>query len=231
MKNFPVTTLVMKIKVLLVDDHLYVREGVRACLGRHPNFEVVGEASTGQEAIVKVKTLSPDVVVMNISLPGMDGLEATRCLRDFFPKVPVLILTDLRRKDLVKDVVQSGARGYLSQSAPPDELVTAIEGVHRDGTFFAPDVAKTFFEEFVQNGGKLAQSSVSPLSQRERQVLGMVVDGLPNKDVAQRLQLSVRTVEKHRQRVMRKLGVRKATQMVKFAVARGWVDLNSTVSM
>ena len=219
----------MKIRILLVDGHLYVREGLRFCLGRHARFEVVGEASTGQEAIVQVKALKPDVVVMNISLSGMDGLEATRCLRDFFPKVPVLILTDHQRKDLVKDVVQSGARGYLNQSAPPAELIAAIEGVHRDGTFFTPDVAKTFFEEYVQNGGKIAQAGPQPLSQRERQVLGMVVDGLPNRDVAERLHLSVRTVEKHRQRVMRKLGVRKATQMVKFAVARGWVDLNSPV--
>lgn len=217
----------MKIKVLLVDDDPYVREGVRSCLSRHLHFQVVGEASNGQDAIARVKKLTPDVVVMNISLPGMDGLETTRCLRDAFPKVRVLILAGNQGKDMVKHVVRSGAPGYLSKSASPSELVSAIERVHRGETFFTPDVAQAFFEEFVQNGGRIMDSGPKPLSQRERQVLGLIVEGLPNREVAVQLQLSVRTVEKHRQRVMRKLGVRRATELVKFAVTRGWVDLNS----
>jgi DNA-binding NarL/FixJ family response regulator len=217
----------MNIRVLLVDDDPYVREGVRSCLSRHLQFDVVGEASNGQEAIAGVKKHTPDVVVMNSSLPGMDGLETTRWLRNSFPKVRVLILGGHRGKDLVKDVVRSGAPGYLSKSASPSELVAAIEQVHRGETFFTPDVAQAFFEEFVQNGGKMEDSGPKPLSERERQVLGLIVEGLPNKDMATQLRLSVRTVEKHRQRVMRKLGVRRATELVKFAVTRGWVDLNS----
>ena len=217
----------MNIKVLLVDDDPYVREGVRSCLSRHLQFDVVGEASNGQEAIAGVKKHTPDVVVMNSSLPGMDGLETTRSLRTTHPKVRVLILAGHRGKDLVRDVVRCGAPGYLSKNASPTELVTAIERVHRGETFFAPDVAQTFFEEFVQNGGKIEDTGPKPLSQRERQVLGLIVEGLPNKDMATQLSLSVRTVEKHRQRVMRKLGVRRATELVKFAVTRGWVDLNT----
>ena len=219
----------MKIKVLLVDDDPYVREGVRSCLSRHLHFQVVGEAANGQDAIAGVKKLAPDVVVMNISLPGMDGLETTRCLRDSFPKVRVLILAGNQAKDMVKHVVRSGAPGYLSKSASPTELILAIERVHRGETSFTPDVAQAFFEEFVQNGGRLMDAGPKPLSQRERQVLGLIVEGLPNREVAVQLQLSVRTVEKHRQRVMRKLGVRRATELVKFAVTRGWVDLNSVM--
>lgn len=219
----------MKIKVLLVDDDPYVREGVRSCLSRHLHFQVVGEAANGQDAIARVKKLTPDVVVMNISLPGMDGLETTRCLRDSFPKVRVLILAGNQAKDMVKHVVRSGAPGYLSKNASPTELVSAIECVHRGETFFTPDVAQSFFEEFVQNGGRMVDAGPKPLSQRERQVLGLIVEGLPNREVAVQLNLSVRTVEKHRQRVMRKLGVRRATELVKFAVTRGWVDLNSVM--
>ena len=217
----------MKIKVLLVDEDPYVREGVRACLGRHEHFHVVGEAANGPDAITRTKKLTPDVVVMNVSLPGMDGLETTRYLKTSCPKVRVLILAGNQRKDLVKDIIRSGAPGYVSKNSSPTELATAIEQLHRGGTFFAPDVAQAFFEEFVQNGGRLADTGPKPLSARERQVLQLIVEGLPNKQVAAQLQLSVRTVEKHRQRVMRKLGVRRATELVKFAVTRGWVDLNA----
>jgi two-component system nitrate/nitrite response regulator NarL len=220
---------VAKIKVMLVDDDPYVREGVRSCLSRHEHFLVVGEASSGQDAIAKARTLTPDVVVMNITLPGMDGLETTRFLRHSCPKIRVLILAGNQGKEIVKDVVRSGAPGYLSKSASPDELVHAIEQVHSGGTFFAPDVAQAFFQEFVQNGGKLVDSGSKPLSARERQVLRLIVEGLPNKQVAVQLELSVRTVEKHRQRVMRKLGIRRATELVKFAVTRGWIDLNASV--
>ena len=217
----------MNIKVLLVDDDPYVREGVRSCLSRHMQFDVVGEAGTGQEALAGVKQHTPDVVVMNSSLPGMDGLEATRCLKTTHPKVRVLILGGRKGKDMVRDVVRSGAPGYLTKNASPTDLVNAIERVHRGETFFTPDVAQAFFEEFVQNGGKMEDSGPKPLSERELQVLALIVEGLPNKDMATQLRLSVRTVEKHRQRVMRKLGVRRATELVKFAVTRGWVDLNS----
>src|ERR1041385_2935177 len=157
----------MKIKVLLVDEDPYVREGVRACLGRHEHFEVVGEAANGPDAIARTKKLNPDVVVMNVSLPGMDGLETTRYLKSSCPKVRVLILAANQRKDLVKDVVRSGAPGYLSKTASPAELAAAIEQVYRGGTFFAPDVAQAFFEEFVQNGGRLSDSGPKPLSARE----------------------------------------------------------------
>ncbi len=214
----------MKIKVLVVDDDPYVREGVRSCLRRHKQFDVVGEAATGPEAIQQVQKLCPDVVVMSVSLPGMDGLETTRFLRQSSPRVRVLILDGNRSKDIVRDVVRSGAPGYLSKSASPSELMGAIERVHRGETFFSADVAQDFFNEFVQNGGQVRE--VDPkLSMREREVLQFVVEGLPNKQVAERLKLSVRTVEKHRQRVMRKVGARRATELVKIAMTRGWVDM------
>jgi DNA-binding NarL/FixJ family response regulator len=193
-------------------------------LRRHKQFEVIGEAACGRDAIATAQRLAPDVVVMSISLPGMDGLETTRFLRQNCPRVRVLILAGRNHKDAVKEVVRSGAPGYLCKSASPTELIAAIERVHRGETFFTPDVAQEFFNEFVQNGGQIKETEPK-LSSREREVLQFIVEGLPNKQVAERLHLSVRTVEKHRQRVMRKVGARRATELVKIAVTRGWVNL------
>lgn len=213
-----------RIRILLVDNDLYVREGVRSCLRRHRRFEVVGEAATGSEALASVVKLHPDVVVMSVSLPGMDGLETTRLLRESSPRARVLILDSQRNKETVRKVVRSGAPGYVSKNASPAELMAAIERIHRGETFFTPEVAQEFFDDFVQNGGHFRDLDPK-LSAREREVLQFIVEGLPNKQVAERLKLSVRTVEKHRQRVMRKAGARRATELVKIAVTRGWVDV------
>jgi two-component system, NarL family, nitrate/nitrite response regulator NarL len=215
----------LKIKVFLVDDHPFVREGVRSCLVRNGQFEIVGEASTGQEAISKVKQFAPDVIIMDITMPGMNGLETTRCLHQSYPQARVLILTVHEKKEFVREAVQSGARGYIRKNTSPTELASAIERIHRGETFFMPEVAQAFFEDYVLRGGRMDEPSRRQLSARERQVLTLVVDGLANKEAADRLHLSVRTVEKHRQRIMKKLGIGKATELVKFAITRGLVDL------
>lgn len=216
-----------KIKVLLVDDHPFVREGVRSCLLRYDQFEVVAEASSGQEAINQTKEFCPDIVVMDIMMPGMNGLEATRCLREFSPQTKVLFLTVHETKEFVREMIQSGARGYIRKNTSPVELVSAIERIYRGETFFMPDVAQAFFDEYVLSGGKLDGSVPKRLSEREQQVLSLIVDGLANKEIADRFDLSVRTVEKHRQRIMKKLGIHKATELVKFAITRGFVNLNA----
>lgn len=216
----------MKIKILLVDDHPFVREGVRSCLHKYPQFEVIGEAGSGPEALNKAKEFIPDIIVMDIMMPGMSGLEATKCLREFCPTAKVLILTVHEKKEYVREVVQSGARGYIRKSTSPGELISAIERIHRGETHFMPDIAQTFFDEYVLTGGKMSESTPRALSERERQVLAFIVEGLANKEIAARLELSVRTVEKHRQRIMKKLGIHKATELVKFAITRGYVELN-----
>ena len=216
----------VKIKVLLVDDHPFVREGVRSCLTRYEQFEVVAEAASGQEAIHKAQEFAPDIIVMDITMPGMNGLEATRCLREFCPQARVLILTVHEKKEFVREMIQSGARGYVRKNTSPVELVSAIERIHRGETFFMPEVAQAFFEDYVLSGGKLEQTVPQRLSPRERQVLSMIVEGLASKEIADRFALSVRTVEKHRQRIMKKLGIHKATELVKYAITRGFVNVN-----
>jgi DNA-binding NarL/FixJ family response regulator len=215
-----------KIKVFLVDDHPFVREGVRSCLHQHHQFEVVGEASSGQEAVTKARQSLPDVVVMDLTLPGMSGLEATKSLRQYLPEARVLILTVHEKKEFVREAVQSGARGYMHKNTSPGELVSAIERIHRGETVFMPGVAEAMFEEYVLSGGRLGQTGAQRLSEREREVLSCIVEGLANKESAERLRLSVRTVEKHRQRIMTKLGIHKATELVRFAITRGLVPLS-----
>ena len=217
----------MKIKILLVDDHPFIREGVRACLLKYDQFEVVGEASSGKEAIDKARELSPDIIVMDIMMPEMDGLEATKCLREACPQAKVLILTVHDKKEFVREMIQSGARGYIRKSIATFELVSAIERIHRGETCFMPEVAQAFFDDYVLNGGKLEESIPKRLSEREREVLGLIVEGLANKEMAGRMQLSVRTVEKHRQRIMKKLDIHKATELVRFAITRGVVNLKA----
>ncbi len=213
-----------KIKVFLVDDHPVVREGVRSCLRKYEQVEVVGEAASGHEAIDLAKDSSPDIVLMDISMPGMNGLEATKCLKAICPDTRVLIFTVHEKKEFVREMIQSGARGYIRKNTSPMELVSAIEKIHRGETVFMPDVAQAFFEDYVLNGGKVEEAR--ELSDREQEVLQLIVSGLANKEMAERLTLSVRTVEKHRQKIMQKLGIHKATELVRFAITRGMVSLN-----
>jgi two-component system, NarL family, response regulator NreC len=220
----------LKIKVLLVDDHPFVRDGVRACLMQHKQFEVVGDASDGEEAITKARQCSPDIVVMDLNMPRMNGVQATRCLRGVCPCARVLILTVAAKKEFVREVVECGARGYLSKSTSAAEFISAIERIHRGETFFTPEVAQAFFDDYVLGGGKKTSPEPKRLSPRERQVLSMIVEGLANKETAGRLNLSVRTVEKHRQKIMKKLGIHKATELVKFAITRGIVEVTSLES-
>lgn len=216
-----------KIKVLPVDDHPVVLEGVRACLRGHDQFDVVGMASSGDEALAKSRKLSPDVILMDINMPGMDGFETTRRLLETFPKVRVLMFAGREDNDAVGEMIQCGARGCIRKSASTEELVAALERVHHGETFFSPDVAQTFFDDFVLRGGKPAAPTAKRISERERQVLRLIVEGAANKEAADTLHISVRTVEKHRQRIMKKLGVRKATELVRFAITKGIVNVSS----
>ncbi len=213
-----------KIKVLLADDHPFVRAGVRSWLDRHEQFEVVGEASCGSEAIAQARESSPDVIVMDLSMPGVNGLQATQALQKICPQTRVLFLTLHENKEYVRDMIEAGGRGCVRKDTSPRDLVSAIEGIHRGGTFFMPEVAETFFNAYVLSGGKLEDTAPKRLSPRENEVLSGIVEGLANKEIADRMQIRLRTVEKHRQRIMSKLGIHKATELVKFAITRGMVN-------
>ncbi len=210
------------IRLLLVDDHPVVRKGIRMCLSRTPNLDVVGEASDGQEALVKTKELNPDLVLMDIDMPKMSGLAVTELLRKDRPDVKVLILSMHDNTDYVMRILQSGARGYVLKEASPEELVQAIETVNAGEAFFSPDVARVALNQFVQGADKSAENQ---LTGREEEVLVQIAEGLSNKEIASRLDVGVRTVETHRERIMRKLDIHSVAGLTKYAIAKGLVRL------
>jgi two-component system nitrate/nitrite response regulator NarL len=211
------------IRVLLVDDHPVVRRGLSACLARHENLLVVGEAADGQEALAKARELSPDIVLMDVDMPHMNGLTATDILRKEHPRIRVLVLSMHSQSDYVLRILQSGARGYVLKNASPDEVAKAIETVHAGESYFSPDVARVALNQFVRGTGEGPQ--VAHVSNREREVLVAIAEGLSNKEIACRLNVGVRTVETHRERIMRKLNIHSVAGLTKFAIAKGLVLL------
>jgi two-component system nitrate/nitrite response regulator NarL len=214
-----------KIRLLLADDHPVVRRGIRSCLSIE-HLEIVGEAVDGQEAIAKVAELKPDIVLMDIDMPKMSGLEATRLLRKEFPEVRVLILSVHSNKQYVLQIIQSGAQGYVLKDASPADLVRAIEAIDSGEAFFSPDVSQIVLNQYLSEAGNGEDESASGrLTSREREVLSMIAEGQSNKEMANRLGVGVRTVETHRERVMDKLNIHTVAGLTKYAIANGIAGL------
>jgi DNA-binding NarL/FixJ family response regulator len=215
-----------QIKILLADDHPVVREGLRSCFASRPRLEVVGEAGDGLEALRKAKALSPDIVLMDISMPRMNGLVATERMRQVAPRVKVLILTVHDNKEYVRRMVAAGASGFVLKDSSPEELVRAIEAVYAGGAFFSPGIAKLMLNEFEPGSTQPPSLPGAELTERETLVLKLVTEGQNTKGIALRLGLSIRTVESHRSSLMRKLGIHTVAGLTKYAVARGLVPLS-----
>jgi two-component system nitrate/nitrite response regulator NarL len=215
-----------KIRVLLVDDHPFVLQGIRASLLARKQFEIVGEAVNGKEAIEKAKELAPDVIVMDLTMPVMNGVDATRALRKCLPEVKVLMLTMHQRLEVTAQIADSGARGYVSKSTPSSELVRAIETVHNGETYFKSGAAAATTKALAQTADNSSPATGTELSLREREVLALIAEGMSNKEAAAWLDVSVRTVEKHRERIMNKLNLHSIVELTKYAIANGIVQIN-----
>ena len=211
-----------KIRVLLADDHAVFREGVRLLLETRGEFEVVEEAATGQEAVDLARALRPDVILMDIGMPGMNGLEATRRIRADRPESRVLILTMHGTDDYFFSALEAGASGYVLKEAASNDLVNAIESVHRGGMFLYPSLATKLVEEYLRRvGSGEEKSSYDALTPREREVLQFIGDGRTNQEIADGLGLSVHTVQTHRIHIMNKLGLHNRAQLVSYAARLG----------
>ncbi len=201
------------IKLMIVDDHPLVLEGLRACLGGGAQIEKIIEAGNGEDALEKAKEHAPDVVLMDISMPHMSGLAATRRMLAANPRCKVLILTMHENREYIAEAMRAGASGYILKDTSPRELFDAIDAVYRGEKYFSPGVGKVV----VDNPPSPAQD----LSARELQVLKRIVDGLSNKEIATKLSLSVRTIETHRERIMRKLSIHTVAGLTKYAISKG----------
>ena len=213
-----------KIKVLVVDDHAMFRQGICALVGSYEDFEVVGEAEQGREAIEKVREFSPQVVLMDIAMPIMGGLEATRRIQKEAPNTKVLVLTQYDDSEYVLSLVRSGARGYISKTATASELISAIRAVNAGEFFLYPSAAKTLVEEYLRRAGG-EKDGYDRLTSREREILQLVAEGQTNREIADRLVIGVKTVLRHRTNIMEKLGFHNRTELIKYAISKGLVEI------
>jgi two-component system, NarL family, nitrate/nitrite response regulator NarL len=212
-----------RIRILLADDHPLVRRGLASCLARHRNLEIVGEAADGREALAKIRELVPDLVLLDIDMPHTSGLAVAGTIRKELPQVKILILSMHQHPEYVLRIIQSGAHGYVLKGSPIEQLVRAIETVNAGEACFNPEMARVALNQFVSNSGE--GPDLRNLTPREREVLIHIAEGCSNKEIAQTLDVGVRTIETHRERIMRKLGVHSIAGLTRFAVAKGLTTL------
>lgn len=213
-----------KIKVLLVDDHAIMRDGISALINLQDDIEIVGEASEGKEAIEKARELEPDVVIMDISMPEMDGLEATRRIKKKNPSVKVLVLTQHDNREYILSTIKSGSDGYLPKRALGSELVAAIRAIHQGHSFLYPTAAGILLEDYRR---QVEKEPYDRLTEREREVFRLIADGNTSREIADMLFISLKTIHNHRAKIMEKLNIHNKSDLIKYAILKGLITIDS----
>jgi len=213
------------IKVVLVDDHTIVRKGLRSLLDAEADMDVIGEAGDGKEAIELVGQLKPHIVVMDIGMPVLNGLEATRRIIKKHPDTRVLILTMHTNEEYVFEILQAGASGYIIKKAAPTELVAAIRAVKQGESFLSPSITRKVIDEYLQRAGEVKrEDAFDLLTDREREVLQLIAEGLSTREIAEKLFISTKTVETHRMHLMEKLDLHGTADLTRYAIRKGIID-------
>ena len=208
----------MPLRILIVDDHAVVRRGVRSLLESHEGWEVCGEATTGRDAVEQSRRLRPDVVVMDLSLPELNGLDATRQILKDAPDTEVLVLTMHHSEELAREVLQAGARGYVLKADADESLIAAVDTLRQHKPFLTSTVAEFVLDDYVRRGDAQNDSAPIAVTAREREIIQLVAEGQSNKAAAATLGISVKTIEAHRANIMRKLHLRSVSDLVRYAI-------------
>jgi two-component system response regulator NreC len=217
---------VKKIRILIVDDHAVVRAGIRLLLDSEADMEVVGEAQNGREALAQAQKLKPDVVLMDISMPDMEGVEATQLIKEACPQVLIIALTMHEEATYFFRMLKAGASGYVVKGANPDELLSAIRAVFRDKAYLFPSLTRRLLDDYLERlemGEE--KDSYAKLTVREKEVLKLIGEGYTSREIAEMLFLSINTVERHRTNIMDKLEMHNKSQLIRFAIRKGLVKL------
>jgi len=214
-----------KTKILVVDDHAIVREGVRMILAKESDLEVVGEAGDGEQALELTERLRPDVVIMDISMPGMGGIEATQTIRTRHPEVQVLALTMHEDESYIFQLLRAGAAGYVLKRAAAQDLVQAVRAAAKGEAFLYPSIARKVVEDYlrrVETGEE--RERYDGLTTREKEILTLIAQGLSNQQIAEKLFISIKTVQTHRAHILEKLGLHDRTELVRYAIRKGLIE-------
>jgi len=215
-----------KIRVLVVDDHTIVRDGICALLALAGDIEVVGEAANGSEALQLIRELQPDVVLMDVAMPVMGGLEATRRIRKEYPRARVLVLTQYDDKEYVIPVIESGASGFVSKTAASSELAAGIRSVYQGDSYLSPSVARLLVEDYQHSAGeRTKQDPYDQLTERERDILKLLAEGHTTQEIATMLVITPKTVEGHKTNLMAKLDIHNRIDLVKYALRKGVITI------
>ena len=213
-----------KIRVLLAEDHIIVRQGLRSILEKYPGIEVIAEAGDGREAVSAAERIKPDVILMDFSMPGLNGLEATRQIKQRVPNIKILLLTRHANLEYIESLFKAGANGYLLKKSAVDELVLAIESVYRGDTYLDPSISKQVTVDDLHDSKM--ESRKERLPSRQSEVLQLIAEGHPNRKIASILNISVKTVENHRTNLMHILGLNSTAELIQHAIRHGIISLD-----
>ncbi len=213
------------IRILLVEDHAVVRAGLRMLLGSDPDMVIVGEAENGRQGVALAQELRPDVVLMDISMPDLNGIEATKQIKKACPEVAVLALTMHEDDQYFFAMLGAGASGYVPKRAAANDLIAAIRAVHAGGMFLFPSVARLLVEDYLSKRESTEAQRLDVLTEREREVLTLIAEGKSNQEIADALVISVKTVNRHRENIMAKLNLHSRVELVRYAIEKGLIEL------